>query len=111
MSDRTWKRMEREVAHILGGKRWLSEKGSNAPDIKHPHLSPEVKYRQKLPLRQEVRDWIAQAERNALPNKPWVVVMKERGMPTKDSYVVMRLEDFARFAALNTVFEQLIGDE
>lgn len=97
MPDAAWKRWEREVAELIGGTRWLSEKGSNAPDVKHDLLSPECKYRSDTTdpfFKAAVHDAIEQAKANALPNKPWAVFLKRRRQ--SGGYVVMDVEDFGR---------------
>ncbi len=96
-ADRAWKAFERNVAKRIGGQRWISDKGSNAPDIKHERLSPEVKYRSEKGayIKATLRDAIAQARRNALPGKPWVVIAKERGQADDEALVVMDLAGFS----------------
>lgn len=46
--DKNWKRFERRVAEISGGKR-IPINGRKELDIKHPHLGIECKYRKNLP--------------------------------------------------------------
>jgi hypothetical protein len=95
--DAAWKRWEREVAELIGGTRWLSEKGSNAPDVKHELLSPECKYRSDTTdpfFKAALHDAIEQAKANALPRKPWAVFVKRRRQ--SGGYVVMDAEDFGR---------------
>lgn len=82
---------------MIGGTRWLSEKGTNAPDVKHDLLSPECKYRSDTTdpfFKAALTDAIEQAKANALPHKPWAVFVKRRGHT--DSYVVMGAKAFGR---------------
>ena len=51
MSDMNWKRFERRVAEISGGKR-IPVNGRKELDVKHPYLGIECKYRKTLP------DWL-----------------------------------------------------
>ena len=46
--DMNWKRFERKVAEISGGKR-IPVNGRKELDVKHPHLGIECKYRKHLP--------------------------------------------------------------
>jgi len=49
--DMNWKRFERRVAEISGGKR-IPVNGRKELDVKHPYLGIECKYRKTLP------DWL-----------------------------------------------------
>jgi len=86
-----WKSAERRAARVLGGKRHvrldLFEPG---PDVDHPLLSIEVKYRRRLPALLEKA--IAQAA-SYDNRKPPAVVLFERGRI--DGLVVLRLSHFA----------------
>ena len=46
--DMNWKRFERRVAEISGGKR-IPVNGRKELDVKHPYLGIECKYRKTLP--------------------------------------------------------------
>ena len=95
MPDAAWKQFERQVARLLDGERWIRE-GSNTPDVRHPFLSPEVKYRKTdVFTKAALRDAIAQAKRNERPGKPWCVIYKTRGQSVEDALVTMSLSDFA----------------
>ena len=48
MTEKRWKRKEREVARMLGGKRNV-EKGIPQPDVEGPDFVCEVKDRQRPP--------------------------------------------------------------
>ncbi|MBZ0156273.1 MAG: hypothetical protein K8I29_08715 [Alphaproteobacteria bacterium] len=86
-----WKNHERKTAAALGGKR--ISRGMNfslsAPDIEHPLLSIECKYRQKISG--FLKDGLKQAERY-YPEKIPVLVLKEKHM--RGELVVIRLSDF-----------------
>jgi hypothetical protein len=48
MSDKPWKKFERRVADVSGGKR-IPINGRQQLDVDHPYLGIECKYRQQLP--------------------------------------------------------------
>lgn len=70
--DKAWKRLERDTAKQIGGKRtwWLSA------DTKGPRMSIECKYRKELP--QYLKDWVAQAEANAEVGEFAAVRLREK---------------------------------
>lgn len=86
-----WKRHERETAKVLGGKRTSRgmDFSKSLPDIEHPLLSIECKYRQRISG--FLKGGIRQAERYD-PLKIPVFVLKERGM--KGGFIFLRLSDF-----------------
>jgi hypothetical protein len=94
VTEKRWKRAERRIAELLGGKRVpVSGRQRGAtPDILHATLAVEVKSRKKLP------DWIGdaleQAEASAGNGQLPVAVLHERGRRYKNAFVVMRLRDF-----------------
>lgn len=104
MSDRAWKVFERQVAKAIGGERWL-ERGTGTPDVFHPLLSPECKYTEnklgKKYTRGLLTKAIEQAKRNAIPGKPWVVCLKEKGMNINDTLVVMDMAGFSQLLKEN----------
>lgn len=86
-----WKNLERKTAKILDGKR--NSRGMDfsisMPDVEHPLLSIECKYRKKISS--FMKDGIKQAERYH-PDKIPVLILKEKNM--KGELVVIRLSDF-----------------
>ncbi len=95
MSDRSWKRSERAVAAILGGRRVpiTGRQRGDAPDVAHPWLSIECKHRRALPA------WIADAldqaaaasdGRKRLP----IVVLHEAGQRHGSDVVMLTLADW-----------------
>jgi hypothetical protein len=87
----SWKRHEKRTAEALGGKRVIrTDFSQSLPDIEHPLLSIECKYRKKISS--FLKDGLEQAKRYD-PRKIPVLVVKEKGM--KGAIVVLRLEDFA----------------
>lgn len=58
-----WKRAEKRVAEIVGGRR-VGITGNATEDISHPLLSIEVKSRERLP------DWLWDALNQATTNAP-----------------------------------------
>lgn len=87
-----WKNLERRAAQVLCGRRNI-ERGMDyhlsRPDVEHPLLSIECKYRRKISC--FLKDGIAQARKYA-PEKIPVLVLKERNM--RGELVVIRLADF-----------------
>ena len=88
MADRPWKRAERQAAAALGGVR-SGPTGRNSPDVSGVELSPEVKYQKRYALR--AAD-LAQARANALPGKPWCLILKQHR--TRGALVIMELDTF-----------------
>lgn len=89
MNRSSWKRTERAIAAILGGKR-IPVTGRKGPDISHPTLSVEVKSRTDFPG--YLWDWLAQASDGADPSKVPVVVLHRAGrVHVDDDLVVLRL--------------------
>jgi hypothetical protein len=94
MNRSSWKRAERAIAAILGGKR-IPVTGRKGPDIAHPQLSVEVKSRTDLP--QYLWEWLAQAADGAEESKVPVVVLHRSGrVHAQDDLVVMRIGELLR---------------
>lgn len=93
----TWKAVERKIAAMLGGRRVpiTGRVRGDAPDIAHDWLSPEVKHRKKLP--EWLHDAISQAVASKRGEQLPIVVLHERGMRYRDSFVVMKLGDFVDY--------------
>lgn len=87
-----WKALERKAAKTLNGKRNI-DRGMDyhlsRPDVEHPLLSIECKYRRKISC--FLKDGIAQA-RKYDPSKIPCLILKERNM--RGELVVIRLADF-----------------
>jgi len=94
MSERAWKRTEREIAGILGGKRVpvSGRARGDAPDIRHPWLSIEVKSRKTLPA--WIKDAVSQARAAATEHQLPVAILHQEGGRHGLDLVVMRLKDF-----------------
>lgn len=86
-----WKGLERKAAKALNGKR--NSRGNDfslfIPDVEHPMLSIECKYRKKISG--FLKDGLRQAERY-YPDKIPVLILKEKHM--QGELVVIRLSDF-----------------
>ena len=86
-----WKWHERKTAAALGGRR--NSRGNDfsqsMPDVEHPRLSIECKYRAKISL--FLKDGLRQAE-GYYPDKIPFLVLKEKHM--RGELVVIRLKDF-----------------
>ena len=94
MTERRWKRCEREIAAILGGQRVpiTGRARGDVPDIGHPWLSIEVKSRETLPK------WLvaamAQARAAAHQGQLPIVVLHQVGQRHERDIVVLTLHDF-----------------
>ena len=71
--SKAWKDFEDRVGKALGGRRVLGNRGSGVPDCdENVQFSVEAKHGYgKFALRS---DWIAQARKNQVPGKPWIIV-------------------------------------
>ena len=91
--DKTWKKIERQVAALLGGVRVpvTGRQRGDAPDVSHPVFSIEVKHRERLP------DWFLDAMRQAEASNTGeqipLVVLHQKGMSIPMSFAVLRLAD------------------
>ena len=93
MSERTWKRAEREIAAVLGGTRVpiTGRQRGDVPDVEQEWFAVEVKHRGRLPA--FIHDAMDQAEAAAVgTDKVPLVVLHEKGMRYIDSYAMMRLD-------------------
>lgn len=86
-----WKNLERKTSKILNGKRNSrgNDFGLSMPDVEHPLLSIECKYRKKISG--FLKDGLRQAERYYSEKIP-VLILKEKHM--KGELVIIRLRDF-----------------
>jgi hypothetical protein len=93
VTEKCWKRAERRVAEILGGRRVpVSGRQRGAtPDVAHEVLSVEVKTRKTLPA--WIQDAMKQAEACAKEGQVPVTVLHQHGQRYRDSLVLMRLGD------------------
>lgn len=111
MADKTWKKVERKVAELLGGERVpvTGRFRGSAPDVTHKFLSLEVKHRDSLP------GWILEAmeQADAANNGKQVstVILHQKGMKFTDSLTVMRLSDTIAMLAKIATLEQLLSDK
>lgn len=94
MSEKGWKRVEREIASILHGERVpvTGRARGDVPDIRHRWLSIEAKSRRTLPA------WllkaVAQARAAATEHHLPVAILHEQGDRHSNDLVVMQLRDF-----------------
>ncbi len=97
MTEKAWKRCEREIAGIVGGKRIpVTGRGrGDAPDIRHPWLSIEVKSRRSFPawLLKAVTQARAAATEYQLP----LAVLHQEGCQHNSDLVVLRLADWVEW--------------
>lgn len=103
MTDKSWKRAEREVARRLGGRRIpvSGRQRGDAPDIEHLTLSIEVKHRESLPA--WLLDAMDQARASCRDEQLAIAVLHQRGMRYEQSLVVIDLSSLARLLAGRTV--------
>jgi hypothetical protein len=93
MSDKTWKKVERKIAELLGGVRVpVTGRGrGDMPDILHPDFSIEVKHREQFP------DWLMDAMEQAVKSKRGaqipLVVLHEKGQKFSQALCIIRLCD------------------
>lgn len=92
-----WKNLERKAAKTLNGKRNI-DRGMDyhlsRPDVEHPLLSIECKYRAKISG--FLKDGIKQAQ-GYYPEKIPVLILKEKNM--RGELVVLQLADFQSLIA------------
>lgn len=95
MAEKTWKRIERRVAQIVGGVRNPVDGRGDKPDVSSDHFSIEVKHRTALP-KWIGRAWL-QAQRGAKDSKriPLVYIHQKHKRLT-DGYVIIKLGDFMK---------------
>lgn len=95
MAEKTWKRVERKIAELIGGRRVpvTGRQRGDAPDIQHEWLSVECKHRQELPA--WIMEAIDQAKASAAGTDklPIAILHENRAGHSKD-LVVMTLGDF-----------------
>ena len=94
MTNPAWKRTERRIAALLGGRRVpvTGRQRGDVPDIAHDQLSIEVKHRASIP--QWLCEAIEQAQASATPAQIPIAVIHQHGKPYADALVVMTLADF-----------------
>lgn len=95
MADTAWKRAERTVARILGGRRVSADRlGRGGPDVEAGRLVCETKYRSRIPKWLLLTEsWIQEQKRQG---KIAVKCVRIRGR--SDGLAVMSLELFAEIA-------------
>jgi len=89
-----WKSCETRVAKYIGGERVpvTGRQRGDAPDIKHPWLSVEVKYRKKLP--DWIKDAMCQARASQIGHQMPVVILCEKGEETGKAWILTPLSEF-----------------
>ena len=95
MTEKSWKKSERRIAALLGGRRVpVSGRGrGDVPDIDHASLAIEVKSRKTMP--RWLQDALEQAEASAKDGQLPVAIFHQRGQRYEDSLVVMRLHSLS----------------
>lgn len=94
MSDKAWKRSERETAGLIGGERVpiTGRQRGDAPDVWHDWLSVECKHRKGVP--KWLRTAVSQALAAVRGEQLAVSIIHQHGSRHGDDLVVMRLSDF-----------------
>ena len=92
MTDKRWKRHEREIAAAQGVRR-IPNTGFSAPDLNTPAFSEQSKVRKSLP------QWFVDAMRQAVRDAPEgltpIVILTSVSQGRKaERYVVWRFQDF-----------------
>lgn len=93
VTDKSWKAAERHIGRLLGGTRVPVNGRGGSPDVEHPSLSIEVKYRASLPA--WIGSAVEQAEASRRGGKLPVAVLHAGGDLYADALVVCRLGEFA----------------
>lgn len=98
MADKTWKRIERKVAELLGGVRVpvSGRQRGDSPDIQHPLFSIEVKHRETFP--KWLFDAMDQAEASERDDQIPLVVLHQKGEDVSMSFAVVRLADLVKLS-------------
>lgn len=107
--DKAWKRNERQIAAVLGnGAKRVPVSGrqrGDQPDISHPFLSIEAKLRARLPT--WLHEAMKQAEASVRGRQTPTVILREKGAPVKDAFVIFRLEEFTKRFVPESVDDEL----
>lgn len=103
MPDKAWKRGERRGSEYFGGKRTWKER----QDGEAGAFSIENKYRKEIA--KFLKRAVAQAERNAPPNKIPIVMLMEKGKHTKNALIIMRAETFREWFGNGDTDDSLSG--
>jgi len=93
MTDKAWKRLERETARALGGKRIYF--GTDAGDVSHPIFFVECKYRQSWSV---WKHWEKCREQAKKQGKTPLLVIKQRGK--KDTLAIVDLKIIQEYTIL-----------
>lgn len=89
MPEKPWKRIEREEARKLGGKR-IPHGTPGAPDAESPWLCIEIKARKRLP--QWITNTLRSARAKAKDDQLGIALLHEMG--EHDSYILISRNDF-----------------
>ncbi len=97
MTERAWKRTEREIAGILGGRRVpvTGRARGDVPDVAHRWLSVEIKSRKLIPA--WLKEAVSQARAAATPHQLPVAILHQRGLRHSEDLVVLRLADWVEW--------------
>tara|TARA_Y100001951_G_C11292429_1_gene273148 strand:+ start:2881 stop:3255 length:375 start_codon:yes stop_codon:yes gene_type:complete len=90
--DKNWKRFERKVAEISGGKR-IPINGRKELDIRHPYLGIECKYRKHLPKWLFKEAWGQAVSGSTIHQVPVVCVGQYN---SKKTFVILELRELIK---------------
>tara|TARA_B100001179_G_C18588160_1_gene403301 strand:- start:447 stop:821 length:375 start_codon:yes stop_codon:yes gene_type:complete len=90
--DMNWKRFERRVAEISGGKR-IPVNGRKELDVKHPYLGIECKYRKTLPDWLFKQAWGQAVSGSSIDQVPVVCVGQYN---SKKTFVMLELKELIK---------------
>jgi hypothetical protein len=96
MTEKAWKRTERQIAALLGGQR-VPVSGrvrGDCPDIEHDQLSIEVKCRKAIPI--WLQEALRQAEASATDGQLPVAILHQNSRRYRDALVVLRISELAK---------------
>lgn len=108
--DKTWKKIERKVADILGGVRVpvTGRQRGDAPDVLHRLWSIEVKHRKALP--EWLFDAMEQAEESKKSAQTPIVILHQKGQAVIESFTVLRLSDILLLQQRIEDLEEQVSD-
>jgi|TARA_Y100000296_G_scaffold65061_1_gene76491 hypothetical protein len=103
--DMNWKRFERRVAEISGGKR-IPVNGRKELDVKHPYLGIECKYRKTLPDWLFKHAWGQAVSGSSIDQIPVICVGQYN---SKKTFAVLELKELVKLLCAAVQYEDDIA--
>ena len=103
--DMNWKRFERKVAEISGGKR-IPVNGRKELDVKHPYLGIECKYRKTLPDWLFKQAWGQAVSGSSVDQIPVICVGQYN---SKKTFAVLELKELVKLLCAAVQYEDDIA--